>query len=213
MVTETEIKAMQNQINAHFLYNVLETIRMQAELRDEKPIVQSITLLGNMLRYCLSLRKNRGKVIEELEYTRSYIALLNIRNDYMVVLREHIEESALDLEIPRMLLQPIVENAFFYAIEPEGEDAVIDIWIEIDTVKGILLISVQDYGRGLAQDALERLVKHIAGEDELDTPGGIGLKNIQLRLFAFYGPAWKLEIRSAPNEGTLVRIPVPYIKE
>ena len=213
LVTETEIKAMQNQINAHFLYNVLETIRMQAELRDEKPIVQTITLLGKMLRYCLTLRKTRGKVIEEVEYTRSYIALLNIRNDYVVVLREHIEENALNLEIPRMLLQPIVENAFLYAIEPEGEDAVIDIWIETDAVKGMILISVQDYGRGLTPEALERLIKHIAGEDEIDTPGGIGLKNIQLRLAAFYGPSWKLDIKSAPDEGMLVRIPVPYIKE
>ncbi|MDR1126698.1 MAG: histidine kinase [Treponema sp.] len=215
LVTETEIKAMQNQINAHFLYNVLETIRMQAELRDEKTIVQSITLLGRMLRYCLTLRKTRVKVIEELEYTRSYIALLNIRNDYEVVLREHIEETALTLEIPRMLLQPIVENAFLYAIETEGEDAAIDLWIETDAVKNTLLISVRDYGRGLAPDALARLIKHIAEEDEKDTPGGIGLKNIQLRLAAFYGPTWKLDIESAPGEGMLVRIPVPlrYTKE
>ncbi|MDR1398417.1 MAG: histidine kinase [Treponema sp.] len=213
LVTETEIKAMQNQINAHFLYNVLETIRMQAELRDEKPIVQSITLLGKMLRYCLTLRKTRGKVLEELEYTRSYITLLNIRNDYVVALREHIEETALGLEIPRMLLQPIVENAFLYAIEPEGEDAVIDLRIETDPVKEMLLISVQDYGRGLEPEALKRLIKHIAGEDEKDTPGGIGLKNIQLRLTAFYGPSWKLDIKSAPEAGTLVRIPVPYTKE
>jgi two-component system sensor histidine kinase YesM len=215
LVTETEIKAMQNQINAHFLYNVLETIRMQAELRDEKPIVQSITLLGKMLRYCLTLRKTRVKVIEELEYTRSYIALLNIRNDYEVALREHIEETALTLEIPRMLLQPIVENAFLYAIEPEGEDAVIDLWIEPDAVKGILMISVRDYGRGLAPEALDRLIRHIASEDEKDTPGGIGLKNIQRRLAAFYGSSWKLDIKSAPDEGTLVRIPVPlrYTKE
>jgi two-component system sensor histidine kinase YesM len=211
LVTETEIKAMQNQINAHFLYNVLETIRMQAELRDEKTIVQSITLLGKMLRYCLTLRKTRGKVIEELEYTRSYIALLNIRNDYVVTLREHIEETALALEIPRMLLQPIVENAFLYAIEPEGEDAVIDLWVETDAAKGMLLISVRDYGRGLEPEAMDHLIKHIAGEDELDTPGGIGLKNIQLRLAAFYGPSWKLEIKSAPDEGTLVCIPVPLL--
>jgi two-component system sensor histidine kinase YesM len=211
LVTETEIKAMQNQINAHFLYNVLETIRMQAELRDEKTIVQSITLLGRMLRYCLTLRKTRVKVIEELEYTRSYIALLNIRNDYEVALREHIEETALTREIPRMLLQPIVENAFLYAIEPEGEDAIIDLWIEADAVKNTLLISVRDYGPGLAPEALERLIKHIAGGDELDTPGGIGLKNIQLRLTAFYGPAWKLDIKSSPDEGMLVRIPVPLL--
>lgn len=215
LVTETEIKAMQNQINAHFLYNVLETIRMQAELRDEKPIVQSITLLGKMLRYCLTLRKTRGKVIEELEYTRSYITLLNIRNDYVVTLREHVEETALTVEIPRMLLQPIVENAFLHAIEPEGEDAVIDLWIETAPAKGMLLIRAQDYGRGLEPEALKRLIKHIAGEDEMDSPGGIGLKNIQRRLAAFYGSSWKLDIQSAPDGGTVVSIPVPllYTKE
>jgi two-component system sensor histidine kinase YesM len=202
LVTETELKAMQNQINSHFLYNALETIKMQAELANETPIVESLTLLGKMLRYCLRPGKGQVSIREELEYIRSYISFLNIRNDYLITLREYLDPRCLDRQIPRMLIQPLVENAFYYAIEPEGEDAVIELRTE--KKDGAFWISVRDYGPGIKAADLAVL----AGNAEKQGKG-IGLRNIQLRLFTFYGPRWRLRIEDAPGGGTLVCIPLP----
>ncbi|MDR1971293.1 MAG: histidine kinase [Treponema sp.] len=202
LVTETELKAMQNQINSHFLYNALETIKMQAELRSETAIVESITLLGKMLRYCLGSGQGRAAIREELGYIRSYIGFLNIRNDYRITLKETLDPSCLDCQIPKMLIQPLVENAFHHAIEPEGEDAVIELLAE--RKNGVLWISVRDYGPGIKAAELGA----IAGGAEKNG-NGIGLSNIRHRLSAFYGPQWKPHIENAAGGGTLVRIPIP----
>jgi two-component system sensor histidine kinase YesM len=207
LVTQTEIKAMQNQINAHFLYNVLETIKMQAEVHNQDTIVQSITLLGKMLRYCLKLRLHRVALREELEYIRSYIALLNIRNDYTITVNEQIEDRYLDFEIPKMLIQPLVENAFLHAIEPLGENAIIDITVDADSARGIVWIGVYDHGQGLLPEALEKISASIFAEEAADR--GIGLRNIQQRLTAFYGTSWKLRISSEYGKGTNILIPIP----
>jgi two-component system sensor histidine kinase YesM len=207
LATETELRTMQNQINSHFLYNALETIKMQAELRNVTSIVESITLLGRMLRYCLRSMPNPVALGEELEYIRSYIGFLNIRNDYHITLKETIDPCCMDHQIPKMLIQPLVENAFHHAIEPEGEDAVIELRAEKrDT--GILWITIRDYGPGIRETELKALA---GGRGDKEKERGIGIKNIQLRLSAFYGPQWKLRIENAKGGGTLVGIPIPAI--
>jgi two-component system sensor histidine kinase YesM len=175
---------------------------MQAELAGEPPIVESVTLLGRMLRYCLRSGVScpgggQVSVREELEYIRSYIGFLNIRNDYHISLKENLDPRCMDHQIPKMLIQPLIENAFHHAIEPEGENAVVELRIE--KKDGILWISVRDYGPGI----------RAAGPAAGKTEKGIGLKNIQLRLSTFYGPQWKLRIENAAGRGTLVRIPIP----
>jgi two-component system sensor histidine kinase YesM len=205
LVTETELRAMQNQINSHFLYNALETIKMQAELAEESSIVESVTLLGRMLHYCLrsgASCSGQVSVREELEYIRSYIGFLNIRNDYHITLKEDLDPRCLDQRIPKMLIQPLVENAFYHAIEPEGEDAVVEL--KAEKKAGVLWISVRDYGPGV------NTAEPAAPGGGLEKEGkGIGLKNIQLRLVTFYGPQWKPRIENAAGGGTLVRIPIP----
>jgi two-component system sensor histidine kinase YesM len=207
LVTETELRAMQNQINSHFLYNALETIRMQAELANEASIVESVTLLGRMLRYCLrpgASPSGGGQVSvrEELEYIRSYIGFLNIRNDYHISLKEDLDPRCMDHQIPKMLVQPLVENAFYHAIEPAGEDAAIELRVE--KKDGVLWISVRDYGPGV------EAAKPAGPAGKIEKGGkGVGLKNIQLRLSTFYGPQWKPKIENPADGGTLVTIPIP----
>ncbi|MDR2305358.1 MAG: sensor histidine kinase, partial [Treponema sp.] len=205
LVAQTEIRAMQNQINAHFLYNVLETVKMQAEVCNAAGIVHSITILGKMLRYCLGLRLRVVSLREELGYIRSYIDLLNIRNDYTIELREQIEESCLDRRIPKMLIQPLVENAFLHAVEPLGEDARIDITAEVEDK--VLWIGVRDYGPGMGAEERKKIEERMQAEEDIS--GHIGLWNIQQRLNVFFGENWKLRIVSVSGEGTAVHIPIP----
>ena len=84
LAADTEVKAMQNQINAHFLYNVLETIKMQAVLNDQDDIAESLTVLGKMMRYCLRWRVHKVTLQQEIDYVLSYVYILNLRNDYII---------------------------------------------------------------------------------------------------------------------------------
>ena len=211
LIADTEMKAMQNQINAHFLYNVLETIRMQAELADQSDISESITVLGKMMRYCLRWRIHRVTLEQEAEYVRSYVYILNIRNDYIISLQIEIPDEFASVEIPKMFLQPLVENAFTHAIEPLGQDAVIRITAEQKGDK--IELAVQDFGPGMDQETLDKIKAYLADDTyERDSKGSIGLKNIQQRLTMFYGPEYRIKIKSEKGKGTTIIVPIPGVK-
>ena len=92
-IADTEMKAMQNQINAHFLYNALETIKMQAVIAGESDVEESINVLGKLMHYCLRWRVHTVTLEEEVDYIRSYVYLLNIRNDYVISLETEVEDT------------------------------------------------------------------------------------------------------------------------
>ena len=210
IITDTEMKALQNQINAHFLYNVLETIRMQAELFDAEPVAESITALGKMMRYCLRWRVHQVTVEKELEYIRAYIYILNVRNDYEITLKADIPAEYMGTHIPKMLLQPLVENAFYHAIEPQEKDAEICIYARADEKEEKLWLCVQDFGPGMKSTQVEGILGYLAQTKyEEEREGHIGIKNIQQRLFMFYGEDFSIRIDSKEGKGTTVQVPVP----
>jgi two-component system, sensor histidine kinase YesM len=213
LIADTEMKAMQNQINAHFLYNVLETIRMQAEIADQKDIAESIEVLGKMMRYCLRWRVHVVTLDQEIEYIRSYVYILNIRNDYVISLETEIPPQYASLEIPKMIMQPLIENAFTHAIEPAGKDAVIRVSAEPDTARNRLVLCVQDFGCGMSAQTLETIRTYLADDSyERDSKGSIGLKNIQQRLTMYYGKDFRMTIESEEGRGTRICVPVPLDK-
>lgn len=209
LVKNSEIRALQNQINAHFIYNVLETIKMMAEIDEKYEISDAITSLGKLLRY--SMRWVSGNVLlsEELEYIKNYIALMNLRYDFKVYLSLQLPEALMDQEIPKMSLQPIVENAILHGIEPVSEDATIYIkgWMEED----ICIVEITDAGCGMTEEQLEKLRTKIAGKVEPSggKGHGIGLKNVQDRLQMAFGPAYGLSIATKEGCYTKVAIRMP----
>lgn len=210
LIADTEMKAMQNQINAHFLYNVLETIHMQAVLAGNDDISQSILTLGKMMRYCLRWRIHTVTLEKEMEYIQSYISILNIRNDYEVLLEVDIPAELNDLKIPKMIVQPFVENAFVHGIEPLAKNTVIRIYTERDEPHKKIWLCVQDFGAGMSQSKVDEILSYLADEKyERDSTGSIGIKNIQQRLTLFYGADYRLEIQSELGKGTLIKVPVP----
>ena len=210
LIADTEMKAMQNQINAHFIYNALETIKMQAVIAGESDVEESINVLGKLMHYCLRWRVHTVTLEEEVDYIRAYVYLLNIRNDYMISLETEIQPDYKSVIIPKMSLQPLVENAFYYAIEPLGKDAVIRVYTEDSDVYGRIWICVRDFGKGISKEKQEELKKYLEDDSyEKDTAGSIGLKNIQQRLSMFCGKDYRIKIESAEGEGTLIKIPVP----
>ena len=212
LAKNSEIRALQNQINAHFIYNVLESIKMMAEMDEEYAISDAVTALGKLLRYSMKWVSGNVLVEQELEYIKNYMALINLRFDYEIYLSLNLPEQVLKQEIPKMSLQPIVENAIYHGIEQMAEDT--NIYI-----KGILdgddcVIEITDAGKGMSEEEVERLRLKIAGK--IDSNGGsgngIGLKNVQDRIHIAFGEQYGIEIASKLGCYTkiMVRIPIMH---
>lgn len=209
LVKNSEIRALQNQINAHFIYNVLESIKMMAEINEEYEISDAITSLGKLLRYSMKWVSRNVLLRDELEYIKNYMVLINLRFDYDIYLSTNLPEELLDQEIPKMSLQPIVENAILHGIEEMAEDT--NIYI-----KGIIegdncYIQVTDAGVGMSEEDLEDLRRKIKGSVEVagGKGHGIGLKNVQDRINMAFGEAYGLEIDSKLGCYTKITMRLP----
>lgn len=209
LVKNSEIRALQNQINAHFIYNVLESIKMMAEIDEEYAISDAITSLGKLLRYSMRWVSGNVKVSEEVEYIKDYLALLNLRFDYEIFLSLNMPESIMQQDIPKMSLQPIIENAIYHGIEELAEDTTI-------YMKGIIegddcVIEITDAGKGMTEEEIGVLEKKIAGEIETSggSGNGIGLKNVQDRIHISFGEEYGISFASKLGCYTKVSVRIP----
>ena len=212
LVKNTEIRALQNQINAHFIYNVLESIKMMAEIEEKYDISDAITALGKLLRYSMRWTSGNVTVGEELEYIRNYLSLINLRFDYEIYLSENIPEMIYKQEIPKLSLQPIVGNAIYHGIEEMAEDT--SIYIKGFVEGNDCIIEITDAGKGMREEEVEQLLRKINGELEASggSGNGIGLKNVQDRIKVSFGERYGIEIASKLGCYTkiMVRIPITH---
>ena len=155
LMKNSEIKALQNQINAHFIYNVLEAIKMMAEIDEKSEISDAVTSLGKLLRYGMKFTARNVTVAQEIEYVRNYLELINLRFDFRINLALNISELMYHQEIPKITLQPIVENAFYHGIEELGEDA--SIYIKAYEEGNDFLIEITDSGKGMSQREVDEI--------------------------------------------------------
>lgn len=209
LVKNSEIKALQNQINAHFIYNVLESIKMMAEIEEQYEISDAVTTLGKLLRYSMRWTTGNVTVAEEIEYIRNYLKLMNIRFDYEIFLSLNIPECIYAQQIPKMSLQPIVENAIYHGIEQMAEDT--NIYIKGLVEEKSCVIEITDAGRGMSEEEVGQLYKKISGE--IETTGGsgngIGLKNVQDRIKMNFGEEYGIEIASKLGCYTKIMVRIP----
>lgn len=213
LVKNSEIRALQNQINAHFIYNVLESIKMMAEIDEEYAISDAVTALGKLLRYSMKWVSGNVLVEQELEYIKNYMALINLRFDYEIYLSLNIPDIILKQEIPKMSLQPIVENAIYHGIEQMAEDT--NIYIKGRVEEQDCVIEITDAGRGMSEEEVKQLRLKIAGE--MDSSGGsgngIGLKNVQDRIHIAFGEKYGIEIASKLGCYTKIMVRIPLTHE
>lgn len=212
IVKDAEIRALQNQINAHFIYNVLESIKMMAEIEEKYDISDAVTALGKLLRYSMKWTSPKVRVEEEVSYIKNYITLLNLRYDYEIILSINIPEILWKQLIPKMSLQPIIENAIYHGIEELAEDTT--IYIKGKLEQGYFYIEITDAGIGMNEKELDRLNKKIAGDiqEERSSSNGIGLKNVQDRIHLCFGEEYGISIvaKEACYTKVLVKIPLDY---
>lgn len=209
LAKDSEIRALQNQINAHFIYNVLESIKMMAEIEEKYEISDAITALGRLLRYSMKWVSGNVTVREEIEYIRNYLALINLRFDYEIFLSLNVSEEVMLQEIPKMSLQPIVENAIYHGIEQLAEDTTIYIKGSISGTD--CAIEITDAGKGMTEEEVRKLYGRITGEISAGggSGNGIGLKNVQDRIHMNFGEEYGIEIASRLGCYTKVIVRIP----
>ena len=209
LVKNSEIRALQNQINAHFIYNVLESIKMMAEIDEEYEISDAITSLGKLLRYSMKWSSGTVTVAEEINYIRNYLALINLRFDYEIYLSLNIAPELYRQAIPKMSLQPIVENAIYHGIEQMAEDT--NIYVKGYVVGEDCVIEITDSGKGMSEEEVAQLYRKISGEIETSggSGNGIGLKNVQDRIKMCFGEGYGIEISSKLGCYTKIMVRVP----
>jgi two-component system, LytTR family, sensor kinase len=205
LLLEARLDALQRQINPHFLFNTLNSItslvRSQPELAREM-----IVKLANILRALLKEREAFLPLREELQFTDDYLDIEVVRFGSKLTVVKEIAEETLDIVVPGMLLQPLIENSIKHGLEPRIGGGTVTIRSKI-TAEGQLMVEVEDDGVGMAPDHEEA-----SPTSGLVRPGtGIGVRNVRERMEVLYGKLAAVEINSRPGRGTKVTMLMPIL--
>ncbi|GFE62386.1 sensor histidine kinase [Geobacter sp. AOG2] len=205
LVAEAEIKALQAQINPHFLFNAISTI-ISYTRTDPQTASCLLVKLAEFFRKNINPTANKVPLSVELEHCEAYIAIEKARFEERLSIVYDIDEEALSCNVPSLILQPLVENGVRHGILPKEGGGVIRIGAR-KTDNGII-ISVKDNGVGISRERIQSLLSEAA----LPHAGaglGLALKNVNSRLATLYGSDKGLKIESEPGEGTTVHFCVP----
>ncbi|AFH61473.1 cache domain-containing sensor histidine kinase [Paenibacillus caseinilyticus] len=203
---EAELHALQSQINPHFIYNTLESIRMTAEFNDDDEVADMTEILGKLLRYSITDKKEFVQVEDELEHLRNYMKLQEFR--YPGRFRLEIEPYGRyeSLRMLKLTVQPIVENAILHGMNP-SQTMVVSVSLALSGEDAVMVI--KDNGVGMSGETLEKLRRSLSlpqAEGDRRDKRGIGLRNVNERLKLYYGEAYGLEVYSTEGEGTEVHV-------
>lgn len=209
-----EFKMLASQINPHFLYNTLETIRMKAFTAGDKEVATAIKLLGKSMRYVLENTGTADTTLQaELEHIVTYLKIQQLRFGDRVNYQT-ITMPGMNLEEYRilpLLLQPIVENAIVHGLEQKEKDGT--VWFCIYLIGETVYVDISDNGCGMEEETLKHLMSRVEDNTKKDRKNSIGLYNINRRIKLYYGEAYGLQIFSTPGEGTMVRVTFPAVKK
>lgn len=199
----TEIKQLESQFNPHFLYNTLGTIKYMIYLNREGAS-RMIDDLSEILRYNIRTTASQSRFEEDLQYTRNYLDILQYRFEEALQYTLEIEDETLDCLVPKLVIQPIIENAINYGMHSRMH---ITIEISAKLENGLLLLVVKNDGEGMTQERLAEVRDQLNHEHTTDRR--IGLYNIHRRIQLLYGNAYGIQIESSPETGTEVVIEFP----
>ncbi|WP_315794289.1 sensor histidine kinase [Paenibacillus sp. BIC5C1] len=211
---EAELSALQSQINPHFIYNTLESINMMAVRQKHAEVSDMVTALGKLLRYTIDKVDRRVPLQEELAFVQSYVRIQQVRYDGKLEVIYDIDEAITECLIPKLILQPLVENAVYHGIEGQAGGGV--IWVSaLKFDDELLLIIVRDNGKGMAQVEIDELNESIARQpsnEALRCHAGdrLGLNNIAQRLRLMYGEGGSLSVDGSPGQGLAVTISIQF---
>lgn len=202
---EMEIQSLKSQLNPHFLYNTLNTVKWMAVLKGEEDMVDCLDALGDILRPMYRGSSPFWSFAEEMDYIEDYGRVMRHRYGDQVCLVLEPEEETLEAGVPKFVLQPLVENAFLYGRKEEG--TALEIRVSSRREDDILLLQVMDDGDGIGREALEALRENVRMGKKT---AHIGLSNVNDRIRLLCGEGYGLTIDSAPDRGFVVLVHLPY---
>lgn len=209
---KAELKALQAQINPHFLYNTLDTIVWLAESSKTAQVIEIVKALSSFFRIALSKGKDWIPLQQEIEHVSSYLTIQRMRYRDILDYRIEVDEELLDCTILKLTLQPLVENALYHGIKTKRNGGTIVIQAKRTGEDNVSLV-VQDDGVGFTPYKLAQIQELLAqdlGEISTDEEGGFGLANVNKRIQLYYGKAYGLSIQSHYRGGTHVSVTIPY---
>ena len=213
------IQNLQNQMNPHFLYNILENIRSESLLNGLESVANMAELLGDFYRYTISQEDNFVSLKEELDNAEVYFQIQRFRFSKKLELKVKVQENLLSLKVPRILLQPIVENSIVHGLE--GRESGGKVEISISRSNQHVYIQVSDDGIGIEEEKLRQINEDlrnirrgfqggVVGKGGMGKAGmGVSLLNIQERIHLLYGREYGLYLQSLENAGTDVCMVLP----
>lgn len=203
---KTELKALQAQINPHFLYNTLDAIGWLCEEERSKDAVEMVNALAKLFRISISKGHELIPIAKEVEHARSYLMIQNFRYKNQFTYAFEIEEACLPYLCNKITLQPIIENAIYHGINRMVDEG--SITIRIYAQEDDIIFSVADNGVGMSREQCESILKSEPGDQT-----GIGIKNVNDRIKIYFGSQYGITIESEPDEGTCVSIRMPKVEE
>lgn len=206
LVQESKFRSLQSQIHPHFLFNTLDTLSKKAYLEGAEETSDLLASVAGLLRYNLKRLDRSVTLYDEVNVLRQYMDIQTARFADRLHFREDIDESCLNVRIPGLTLQPIVENAVIHAVEPMEDGGTILFRVADDGER--VIVEIADDGPGMEEDKIARILKGGAVETEGHTTG-IGISNVVQRLRPFYGRDDIIGIDSRPGRGTKVVLSIP----
>ncbi|MGO4111028.1 cache domain-containing sensor histidine kinase [Paenibacillus sp. YAF4_2] len=204
---EIRFKMLASQINPHFLFNSLESIRMEAHIRKQDDIAEAVWMLSKLLRSSLEADNRKISLREELERVRCYLDIQKFRYEDRLNYRLIVDPELEEMPVPPLIIQPLIENAIVHGLDNHAEGAVIDL--EVKKVPGGVQVKASDNGAGFTADRLVKVREELAASAHNQEGQRIGLRNVNDRLVLLYGPSSALIIESKPGNGACITFFIP----
>ena len=204
LLRKTELKALQAQINPHFLYNTLDSIQWMCERGKNESAVRMVGALGKLFRISISRGHELIPIRDELKHVESYLIIQKYRYSDRFEYTFDVDESLGGYLCSKITLQPLVENAIYHGIEPLIDDGEIVISVKPDGDD--ILMTVSDNGVGMTAEQVEGLLKK-----ERSDSSGIGIKNVSDRIKIYFGDNYGVKVESEPDVGTKITVRIPKV--
>ncbi|WP_422659981.1 cache domain-containing sensor histidine kinase [Paenibacillus sp. EC2-1] len=202
---------LQSQINPHFLSNTLDTIKGIAIAQGSKETYEMAGALSRMLRYSIK-GGDEVSLGDELQIVEAYIRIHQLRFSDRFTYKQHCPEELMQLRIPKMIIQPVVENALTHGLETLATGGIVSIHVQQDD-QGVLTVTISDNGSGIAPARLEELHNMLdSGDKDKVLKEHIGVANVHHRIHVKYGDPYGLSLRSEQGRGTEVTLSFPSVK-
>ena len=206
VLRKTELKALQAQINPHFLYNTLDSIQWMCEQDNSKEAVEMVGALAKLFRISISHGNEFITIRDELRHAESYLIIQSYRYKNQFTYSFDVDESLLEYMCNKITIQPFIENAIYHGLDRMVDEGEIRICVHGDGKD--IVITVSDNGLGMTKEQCETILK----KDRSDSKG-IGVKNVNDRLKIYFGDKYGISIDSELDVGTTVTIRIPKIEK